>query len=71
MAWWQPSTSKPAGDVVDMEEEEAVIDLTSDTEAPSPAPEAGAAPMEGVEVLSAWALKQIAVSADTNSYLTL
>lgn len=62
MAWWKQS-AKPSGDVVDMDEEEAVIDLTSDTEASSPAP---AAPVDGLEVISPWALQQIAVC--TNSY---
>lgn len=66
--WWQTLKKPAAGEVVDMEEEESVIDLTSDTEAPpSTAPLASAAPMyglEGVEVISPWALKMAAVGYD-------
>lgn len=62
---WQckQPTPKPSGNAVDMDEEEAVIDLTSDTEQSTPQPAAAATPMDGIEVISPWALKQIAVSA--------
>lgn len=57
MAWWQQSTSKSSGNAVDMDEEEAVIDLTSDTEdVPSPAVATVPAATAGVEVMSTWAL---------------
>lgn len=58
MAWWKQSTSKPSG-TVDMDEEEELIDLTSDTEASAPA--AAPAATEGVEVMNTWMLKMAAV----------
>eukprot|EP00752_Nemacystus_decipiens_P018364 g16475.t1 len=65
-AWWKQATSKPSGGAADMDEDEPIIDLTSDTEASLPVPAAAAAPMEGVEVISPWMLQQIAASPTKN-----